>query len=163
MKNLTLIRHAEAQTQLLFENDHDRRLTQTGLYQIERIAMQLKEKKCLPDYLLCSPATRAVQTAELICKRLTINPARMSLHPLLYSGDIKDSLQLITSVTLSAHACIIGHNPTLSCLAHTLCPATQSIALPTAGVISLQFDCAHWANLLNQPANLLFFIEPGHE
>ncbi|TLY48470.1 MAG: hypothetical protein E6K54_00215 [Gammaproteobacteria bacterium] len=163
MKNLTLIRHAEAQPQQFFESDRDRGLTQRGLYQIEVIASQLKEKKCLPDYLLCSPAERTLQTAQLICKRLKINPKLINLNPILYSGDTEDIIKLISSLNLSLHTFIIGHNPTLSCLAQKLCPMTQSIILPTAGVISLYFDITNWDNLLTKHGRLLFFIEPGHE
>lgn len=160
MKNLTLIRHAEAEPQQFLEKDKDRRLTQTGLDQIDAIANQLKEKKCSPDYLLCSPAKRALQTAQLICKNLKINSKLIVLNPMLYSGDDEDIIKLVGSLHLFQHIFIIGHNPTLSCLAQKLCPMTKSIILPTAGVISLYFDSANWDNLLTTQGRLLFFIEP---
>ena len=160
MKNLTLIRHAEAEPQQFFEKDKDRRLTQKGLYQIDAIANQLKEKKCLPDYLLCSPAERTLQTAQLICKNLEINSKLIVLNPILYSGDDEDIIQLVSPLNLFQHIFIIGHNPTLSCLAHKLCPMTKSIILPTAGAISLHFDSANWDYLLTKQGRFLFFIEP---
>ncbi len=160
MKNLTFIRHAEAEPQHFFEKDKDRRLTQKGLYQIDAITNQLKEKKCLPDYLLCSPAERALQTAQLICKNLKINSRLIDLNSKLYLGDDEDIIKLVSSLNLFQHIFIIGHNPTLSCLAQKLCPMTKSIILPTAGVISLYFDIANWDNLLTKQGRLLFFIEP---
>ncbi|MEN9916254.1 MAG: putative phosphohistidine phosphatase SixA [Pseudomonadota bacterium] len=160
MKNLTLIRHAEAQPQQFFESDKDRKLTEKGLYQIEIVANQLKEKKCLPDYLLCSPAKRTLQTAQLICNRLKINPKLINLNSILYTGNAEDITKLISSLNLTKQAFIIGHNPTLSCLAQKLCPATQSIILPTAGIVSLQFDIENWDDLLTKQGRLLFFIEP---
>lgn len=160
MKNLTLIRHAEAQPQQFFESDKDRKLTEKGLYQIEIVANQLKEKKCLPDYLLCSPAKRTLQTAQLICNRLKINPKLIILNSILYTGNAEDITKLISSLNLTQQAFIIGHNPTLSCLAQKLCPATQSIILPTAGIVSLQFDIENWDDLLTKQGRLLFFIEP---
>lgn len=160
MKNLTLIRHAEAEPQQFLEADRDRKLTKKGLYQIEAIAKQLEEKKCLPDYLACSPAKRVIQTAQLICKNLKINSKLINLSPVLYSGNTEDILKLISSLNLSQHIFIIGHNPTLSCLAHKLCPMTKSIILPTAGVISLDFDIGNRNDLFTKPGRLRFFIEP---
>lgn len=113
--------------------------------------------------ILCSPAKRAVQTAQLLCKKLEINPKLINLSPILYSGDTEAILKSISSQNLSNHVFIIGHNPTLSCLAHKLCPSTNSIILPTAGVISLSFDIINWDDLLTQQGKLLFFIEPKHE
>ena len=171
MKNLTLIRHAETYPQQFFESDKDRNLTQRGLYQIENIAKQLKEKKYFSGdidnssekIIFCSPAKRAIQTAQLLCEKLEINSKLIHLNPILYSGDTEDILELFSSLNVSQHAFIIGHNPTLSSLAHRLCPTTKSIILPTAGVISLGFDIITWNDLLIKQGKLLFFIEPKHE
>jgi phosphohistidine phosphatase len=163
MKNLILIRHAETHPQQFLESDRDRMLTQIGHHQIENIAKQLKEKKCLPDYLLCSPAKRAIQTAQLLCEKLEINPKLIKISPILYSGTIEDILQLFSLLNSSQQAVIIGHNPTMSGLAHKLCPTTKSIILPTAGVISLSFDIINWDDLLTKQGKLLFFIEPQYE
>lgn len=163
MKNLTFIRHAETYPQQIFESDKDRALTPFGLRQIENIANQLIEKKFLPDYLVCSPATRAIQTAQLLCKKLKINPRLLKISPILYSGDIKTILQDFFLLNLAQQAFIIGHNPILSCLAHKLCLATKSIILPPAGIISINFDIEKWDDLLTKQGTLLFCIEPGHE
>lgn len=154
------MRHAATHSQQIFEKDKDRALTQIGHYQIANIAKQLKEKKYLPDYLLCSPAKRAVQTAQLLCKDLEITQKIIKINSVLYSGDIEVILQSFFLLDLSQHAFIIGHNPTISSLAYKLCPSTKSIILPTAGVVSLSFDIETWEDLLDKPAELLFFIQP---
>lgn len=163
MENLTLIRHAETHPPQAFERDKDRILTQRGLHQIENIAKQLKEKNCLPDYLICSPAKRTIQTAQLLCEKLEINPKLINLSPILYSGDTEAILKSISLLSSPSHVFIIGHNPTLSSLAHRLCPTTKSIILPTAGVISLGFDIKTWDDLSIKQGKLIFFIEPKYE
>lgn len=160
MKNLTLIRHAATHSQEVFESDRDRNLTQIGHQQVENIAKQLKEKKCFPDYLVCSPAKRAMQTAQLLCEKLGLNPTLIKLNPALYSGDMGALLQSFFSLNSTQQAFIVGHNPTLSYLAHTLCSTTKSILLPPAGVISLVFNIKNWDDLLTQQGKLLFFTEP---
>jgi phosphohistidine phosphatase len=163
MKNLTFIRHAETYPTQDFESDKDRILTPFGLRQIGNIANQLIEKKFLPDYLLCSPAKRAIQTAQLLCEKLKVNPRLLKINPKLYSGDTKTILQIFFLLNLAQRAFIIGHNPTLSSLAHKLCLTTKSIILPPAGVISINFDIEKWNELLTRQGTLLFCIEPGHE
>lgn len=169
MKNLILIRHAETHSQQFLENDKDRILTPIGHRQVENIAKQLKEKKFFSDKnssaksILCSPAKRAIQTSQLLCEKLEINPKLIKISPILYSGTIEDILQTFFLLNSSQQAFVIGHNPTLSGLAHRLCPTTKSIILPTLGVISLGFDIKTWDDLLIKQGKLLFFIEPQHE
>lgn len=163
MKNLTLIRHAETQPQQIFESDQDRALTQIGHHQAVNISIQLKEKKCLPDFILSSPAKRAKQTAQFICENLKLAPKLININPALYFGSIEDILQTIFLMDSSKQIFLIGHNPMISGLAHKLCPSTKSIILPTAGVISLNFNIAKWSDLSAKQGKLLFFIEPQHE
>jgi phosphohistidine phosphatase len=163
MRNLTLIRHASANLQQTNQSDKDRCITDIGRHQIENIAAQLQKIGCFPDYLLCSPALRTVQTAEILCRKLKINPNVINLNAKLYSGDLKYILCTLCAPNTSRQFFLIGHNPSLSCLAHKLCPSTQSIVLPTAGVISLKFDLKNWDDLLTTQGELLFFIEPSHE
>jgi phosphohistidine phosphatase len=163
MRYLTLIRHALANLQQAYQSDKDRSVTEMGRQQIENIAEQLEKKGCFPDYLLCSPAVRAVQTAEILCQKLNINPKVINLNGRLYSGDLKDILCALCVPNTSQQFFLIGHNPNLSYLAHKLCPNTKSIILPTAGVISLKFDIKNWDDLLTTQGELLFFIEPSHE
>jgi phosphohistidine phosphatase len=163
MKTLTLIRHAETHPQQLLGSDKDRVLTQRGTRQIESIAKQLKDKNSSVKSILCSPAKRALQTAQLLCEKLEISPKLINLSPILYSGDTEAILNSISSLNLSRHTVIIGHNPTLSSLAHRLCPTTKSIILPTAGAISLDFEIKTWDDLLITQGKLRFFIEPQPE
>lgn len=168
MKNLILIRHAETHPQQFLEADKDRALTPIGHRQVESIAKQLKEKKNFDKHLsaktiLCSPAKRAVQTAQFLCEKLEINPKLIKISPILYSGDTEAILQAFSLLNSSQQAFIIGHNPTISDLAHKLCPATKSIILPTAGVVSLSFDIINWDDLLTKQGKLLFFVEPQYE
>ncbi|MFM2323051.1 MAG: putative phosphohistidine phosphatase SixA [Pseudomonadota bacterium] len=163
MRYLTLIRHALANQQQAYQSDKERSITQMGRQQIENIAVQLQKKACFPDYFLCSPALRTVQTAEILCQKLNIDPKVINLNSELYSGDLKDILCALCAVNTSQQFFLIGHNPTLSCLAHALCPDTQSITLPTAGVISLKFNIKNWDDLLTTQGELLFFMEPAHE
>lgn len=162
MKTLTLIRHATANNKRVSQQDNARNLSELGRFQAQDIAQQLKQKNCLPDYLLCSPANRTLQTATLLCHSLQLNPDIIKISDILYSGDADDILSALHGVD-SQQLCVVGHNPHLSWLAHLLCNSTKTITLPPAGVISLAFEIEDWSELIKAQGRLLFFIEPHHE
>ena len=163
MKTLTLIRHATANNKRVSQQDNARNLSELGRFQAQDIAKQLKQKNCLPDYLLCSPANRTLQTATLLCHTLQLNPELIKISDILYSGDTNDILNALHEVTTAQRLFIVGHNPHLSWLAHRVCSGTKTINLPPAGVISLEFDIENWSELTEAQGRLLFFIEPHHE
>jgi phosphohistidine phosphatase len=163
MKILTLIRHAAANNKQISQADSERSLSTMGRFDGENIAQQLKRRNCLPDYLLCSPAKRTVQTATILCQTLQLNPKLIKIDNAIYSGDLEAILNSLYGLTTGQQLFVIGHNPTLSDLAHRLCDASKTIILPPAGVISLKFAIKSWDALLKISGKLLFFIKPNHE
>lgn len=163
MKTLVLIRHATANNIRVSQQDHARNLSELGRFQAQDIAEQLKQKHCLPDYLLCSPANRTLQTATLLCHTLALNPDIININDILYSGDSDDILSTLSCVTEAQQLFVVGHNPHLSWLAHLLCSSTKTITLPPAGAIGLEFEIENWSELTQAQGRLLFFIEPHHE
>ena len=63
MKTLILIRHADAADTPEGGGDHDRVLTPSGRIQARRLRQILSEGPA-PEVVLCSSATRAVETVE---------------------------------------------------------------------------------------------------
>jgi phosphohistidine phosphatase len=163
MKTLILIRHATANDQTLSQQDSARTLSALGQRQAENIAQQLKKKNYLPDYMLCSPAKRTQQTAQILNQTFKLNPDQLEIENILYSGDPDEILNNLSHVTTAKQLFVIGHNPNLSWLAHRLCSASNTIILPPAGVIGMQFEIQNWNELTRKPGRLLFFIEPNHE
>jgi phosphohistidine phosphatase len=162
MKTLTLIRHATANNKLVSQQDSERTLSEWGHIQAENIAKQLQLRNSLPDYLLCSPTRRTLQTATILCQTLKLDPYLLQTDNVLYSGDVEKILSRLCGLTTEQHVFVVGHNPNMTELAHRLCHATKTIILPPAGVISLEFAMENWQDLANIPGKLLFFIE-SHE
>jgi phosphohistidine phosphatase len=158
MKTLVLIRHAAAADKKISQADSDRSLTTIGQRQAKHIAKQLKAKNCLPEHLICSPAKRTLQTALVVCHVLKLSPHVLEIDNSFYSGDVETILNrlhdCLTSINL---LCVVGHNPTLTYLAHQLCAETQTIILPLAGIIALRFEIKNWYELPKKQGNLMFF------
>ncbi len=162
MKTLILIRHATANNKQTSQTDNERNLSGTGQLEAENIAQQLQQRNCLPDYLLCSPAKRTLQTATILCQIFKLNSSLIKIDNTIYSGDVNDILRRLRCPTMAKQVFVVGHNPNLSWLAHYLCGISKTIILPPAGVIGLEFAIKNWDEL-STSGKLLFFIEPKHE
>ncbi|MDQ8039240.1 MAG: histidine phosphatase family protein [Rickettsiella sp.] len=163
MITLTLIRHATAHSKQICQQDSNRMLNPLGEQQAKNIALQLTQKNYLPDYILCSPTKRTLQTATILCQTLELSTQLIKTDNILYSGDVEEILAHVCCLTNAKQLFLVGHNPNLSWLAHYLCNATKSICLPPAGVIGLEFKIKSWDELTKTSGKLLFFIEPSHE
>lgn len=162
MKILVLIRHATANNKQALQQDSMRDLNELGKFQAQNIAEQLKKRNYLPDYLLCSPANRTLQTANILCHTLKLNPTLIEIDNTLYSGDPEEILSSLYRLTKPKQLFVIGHNPLLSELAHHLCSATKAIILPPAGVMAIELPINSWDELIKTQGKLLFFLEPDH-
>src|SRR3989304_9027023 len=66
MKTIFLVRHAKAEEKTPPERDYTRALTKKGIADAERLGKWLSGKKILPDRIISSPASRALQTAQIV-------------------------------------------------------------------------------------------------
>ena len=166
MKTLTLFRHATANNKQLLQHDSDRKLSELGQLQAKSVAMQLRQKNCFPDYIICSPTKRTMKTATILCDLLQLNPP-FKTDNTIYTGDLEEILAILSCLRTPCHLFLVGHNPIISCLAHELCNAATKMHLPNflppAGVVSLEFDMENWDELEKTKGKLLFFIKPDHE
>ena len=152
MKRLSLIRHAQADNLLSGHKDWDRALTRRGLLDAAEMAQRLKsqcvESQCMkPDLILSSPAIRARQTAEVFAK--CFSKARLQLLEELYLCAPKPMLAAIQQVEGNAmHLLVVGHNPGISELADQLAEDRRIDGMPTASIVTMQFEIKKWQALL---------------
>jgi len=143
-------------------NDFSKSLTQTGLNETLNIYHQIQHLKLpLPDCVLCSSATRTIQTLEL-------------LTPLFPQADIfyKDALylapkerleELINTISNHYHTLfIIAHNNGLENLLNCLINNPRKIYhLPPAGCALLTLKPEiYWRNLCQGTAFLNQILQP---
>jgi len=117
MKRLILIRHAKSGWDDLEADDHERTLTQRGHTAAKAIGHWLARNAYIPDVILCSDATRTLQTAAEITPSLP--DAELIEIPMLYlpaPDTIWDLAQRRTEDTVA----VISHNPGTGMLAQAL-------------------------------------------
>ncbi|MDN3671076.1 histidine phosphatase family protein [Echinicola jeungdonensis] len=115
MKRIALLRHGEAEYGKGQSGDFDRKLTSSGKYRVERLALVLAERKFSFDLILQSPAVRTQETAEIISTAIEI---KKKLEEKDYYLAEKDAwLEKINDLPEEFDsALVVGHNPGLSTL-----------------------------------------------
>ena len=76
----------------------------------------------IPDAILSSPAMRAQQTIELVCKEISCERASIQWDRRVYLASVKTLLDVITEISPTVnHLLLVGHNPGLEELLLYLC------------------------------------------
>lgn len=122
MTAIHLLRHAHAGDSAEWDGpDATRPLTEKGRGQSERLGAFLAAQAFRPDLLLTSPKVRAAQTAEVVARHLGVEV--VIEERLAGSVDLAILEAILVSHRSPASPVLVGHDPDLSELLHTLCGA----------------------------------------
>ncbi len=157
VRTLVLVRHSKAAHDA--PTDLERSLTAKGQRMAVDLARALNQRLDGLDSLLVSPAARARETARPIADRLT--PADVRVETAIYHSGPQGILRLLTSlVPAVSTVTVVGHEPTISILAHALhddraddLAAQVSFGVPTATALLLDVPTS-WERLTYQHAHL---------
>jgi len=148
MKNLTLMRHANAKWKDREVADFERPLNRRGHGEAEAMARRLLEMELKPDLILTSSATRTRQTADIVARELNIPARHVRTDESLYLARAKDILKAIHSTGPRVpHLMVVGHNPGISRLVHDLGGCLNEEDMNTASVCSMKFDARVWSEV----------------
>ncbi|MDU0349492.1 SixA phosphatase family protein [Actinomyces sp. MRS3W] len=155
-KILVLVRHSKAAHNA--PTDLERPLTSRGRALADELARALGRRMSHLDLLLVSPAVRARQTARPMTERLA--PALTRVEPEIYHEGPGGILRLLEPLPeTTRQVLVVGHEPTVSVLAHLLHDTADDLAdqvsfgIPTATALVLQVPGA-WAGLGPHAAHL---------
>jgi len=163
VKRLTLIRHANADWKDASIADFDRPLNKRGIGEAEAIGKVLMENELVPDLLLTSTARRAQQTSEITGRMLGLPARRVKAAELLYLARAEVILTLAQSTgPKCGHLAIVGHNPGISELAHSLAPPDAPIAeMSTGCACTLTFTVRTWADVKAPAVRAILYAPPA--
>lgn len=143
-ENIVLWRHAQAND--IFDDDSttkndsvqsdlQRALTEKGQCQAADMAKWLKPKLPKDTLLQCSPALRAIQTAEALSDKININQV---LKP---GASMRDVLAYIIHAKAADSLLIVGHQPWLGQLAaHLIGFSDSELAIKKGAIWWLQLN-----------------------
>ncbi len=162
-RTLLLLRHGKSDwTQ--FTRDFQRPLKRRGIRGAQAIGKWLLQHQLIPDYLISSPAVRALHTAELVSQAVGLDQGIITQEPDIYEASVRDLLAVLSGIP-SHTQCVmlVGHNPGLEDLILHLAvnriPAADKL-MPTAALASFNMP-DDWTELSPGCAELISIIRPG--
>ena len=159
MKNLYLIRHAKSDWNDGSESDFARGLNKRGKKAILIMANVLKEKKIIPDLILCSSSKRTKLTAKGLAKEIGYN-GKIKYIDALYMAEPETIQELIKNINDRYDTLfVIGHNPETTELSNMM---TNDYIdnVPTLGIVAFKIPIDHWKKFKFTEGKIEFFIYP---
>ena len=156
MKTLTLVRHAKSSWKDTSLSDRDRPLNKRGERDAPIMGKRIAEAGIRPSLLISSPAVRAWTTAKIVANALSYPLEFLQREDDLYLASLDSLLDVVaTQENGFNNLMLFGHNPGLTDFANYLSPGLTN-NLPTAGVVSVNFDSEDWL-LYDRPKTDLVF------
>ncbi len=151
-RELLILRHAKSDPGTAATIDFERPLAKRGKADAPRVGSWLYREGLVPDYVVSSPAERARQTAQRVCKAMEFKTGHIVWDKKVYEADVPTLLGALARCPADAWlVMLVGHNPGLEDLVRYLVgdeidePADGKL-LPTAAVARIEMPQA-WDSL----------------
>jgi phosphohistidine phosphatase len=165
MHTLYLLRHGKSSWSDSTFADHERPLAPRGHRDAKRIAKYLARLEIEPELVLCSSATRTLETLELVQPAFSAT-SMVRLESELYAASSAELLERLRAVPETvASMMLIGHNPGLQDLALALASEGAELdrlqaKFPTAALATLTVPRTPWSQLSEGDAVLSAYVVP---
>jgi len=158
-RELLILRHGKSSWDSGL-SDFKRPLKDRGKHAAQRIGNWMLQNDLLPDLVLSSPATRAIETARKCCKVMGI-PGRSILQDRrLYAATGQALLKVLSEIPADrSRVLVVGHNPGLEAYLQIIDGEIE--AVPTGGLGYLVLVLDDWKDIsLETMGDLIGFWLP---
>lgn len=122
-----------------------RPLNAKGVAEAEKMSRKLLAYEVLPEFIVSSPAIRAISTASIFAQALGIDEQSIQQDSKIYEADLSSLRDIVNKLPdTEQRIALVGHNPGITYLAEYL-SGDYVGNIPTAGLIHLQFEIDEWA------------------
>ena len=158
MRILYLLRHAKSSWNDATLRDFDRPLKKRGREAAERIGQRIGAENLSNPVVICSPAVRTRETAEIVLEN-----AKLQIEPRfderIYEASLGELVQIVTEISDDAEVAImIGHNPGFEELQSLL--TGEYKRMPTCALAKIGFGDVSWKDVRAGEGSLEWFIAP---
>ncbi len=153
MKKLYLVRHAKSSWDDPSLSDFERPLNRRGEKDAPLIAEALAKRHILPDLILCSPAKRAKETAQILAQGIGYTKRIEYVSSLYESSDYNLMMIIRTLDPAYDRVMIVAHNPALTTVINRISSFSLH-NLPTCGVVELSLECWDQLGAYSAPCEL---------
>jgi phosphohistidine phosphatase len=142
---LLVMRHAKSSWDNAHAADHERTLNAQGRDAAPKMARWMSAHHWLPERIVCSNATRTMETAELLLSTWGV-PIEIDFTRELYLAPAEKYLEVASQFTDDIQrAMLIGHNPGVSILAGKVSEEIDN--MPTASLAIFRLTVNRWCEL----------------
>jgi len=157
-KELCLLRHGKSDRDLAVD-DFDRPLKKRGKAAVQHMSEWMLQQHLLPDYIVSSPAKRAISTADIAHKALGVEGLDVKQDSRMYQSGLEAIKAVLADCPIdAARVLLVGHNPDLEDLLIYLVGASRlpetNKLLPTSALVRLKMP-EDWSILEAGCAQLL--------
>jgi len=146
-KKIFIVRHGKSDWSTPDMPDIDRPLKPRGVRDAYKMAKLMKQKKEQVDFIISSPATRAIHTAIIFSRVLQIPEKNILIEYALYMADSVSLKEYCHKISDEYNGVmIVGHNPGFTNFANKFTPSEIN-NVPTSGLVILDFDCNSWKDI----------------
>jgi len=163
-RELLLLRHAKSDWNTGI-GDFERPLAKRGKRDAPRVGEWLYREGLVPDLVISSPAQRARQTTEKVCKSMEYKKRKIQWNDAVYAADTRGLLRLLRHCPPEVGTLLlVGHNPGLEDLVRYLAGDEvdehgDGKLLPTATLARLELP-GGWDALAAGCAQLIAITRP---
>jgi phosphohistidine phosphatase len=159
-KVLFIGRHAKSSWDFPERDDIDRPLSERGLVNAYEMAGRMKKRGDVPEYIISSPANRALHTAIIFARELRFPLNRLRVNEEMYMSGEESVLKIITGINDKfGSAMIFGHNPDFTNLANYFLK-DQIYNIPTCGLVRIHFEVDEWEKISRSTLSDYLFDYP---
>jgi len=158
MRILYLLRHAKSSWNDPTLRDFDRPLKKRGREAAERIGERMASETLSNPLVICSPAVRTRETAEVV-----LASAKLQVEPRfderIYEASLRELAEIVTEIPNDKEVAImIGHNPGFEELLSFL--TDEHRRMPTCALAKIRFGDVSWKDVRAGEGSLEWFIAP---
>lgn len=149
MKELIVVRHAKSDWTNENIRDIDRPLSEIGYMDAYTLSKWAKDNLSVPDFVVSSPATRAINTSFIFCRTLDRKESTVYINEKLYESTYLDYRNEIAGFNNKFNRVMLfGHNPAVTNLVNDLNGDLLFENIPTCGIIVIGFLCNSWQEVV---------------
>lgn len=161
MKQLIFTRHAKSDWGNELLKDIDRPLNEQGYADAYFLSDWFLKNKKLPDLIIASTATRALNTALIYARTFDMDMNCFRLEKEIYESSVESLIAIIREQDeVKERLMLFGHNPSITNICNQLAPDLFFDNIPTCGMVALTFDVRSWSEIAAGKGKLDFYQFP---
>ena len=161
MKQLIFVRHAKSDWGNEFLKDIDRPLNDRGYTDAYYLSDWFLKSKPLPDQIIASTATRAMNTALIFARAFEFNMSCFTVEKEIYESSVERLISIVREQNDAKNRIMLfGHNPAFTNICNELSEDLFFDNVPTCGMVALNFEISSWSALDKKKGKLDFYQFP---